>query len=103
MTHCRSVGEKWRPCWIEGSATFTIVASRMTMNWAMQTTTSTSQRLEETRGEPEYILRNVLSSGAATSLTRRSGGGSHIRLTADVRIAGCDHDLGPGQLCSPSN
>src|ERR1017187_5641142 len=29
---------------MEGSATFTIVASSTTMNWAMQTSTSTSQR-----------------------------------------------------------
>ena len=42
--HCRLVGEKCSPCWIDGSATFTIVASRMTMNCAMQTRTSTSQR-----------------------------------------------------------
>ena len=44
-THCRSVVEKPSPRWIEGRATFTIVASSTTMNWARQTMTSTSQRL----------------------------------------------------------
>ena len=43
------VGEA-RPRWIEGSATFTIVASSTTMNWARQTMTSTSQRLLTARG-----------------------------------------------------
>ena len=37
--------EKCSPRWIDGSATFTIVASSTTMNWARQTITSTSQRL----------------------------------------------------------
>ena len=40
--HWRLVGEKCSPRWIEGSATFTIVASRMTMNCAMQTSPRTS-------------------------------------------------------------
>src|SRR5215208_4554368 len=44
MTHWRSAEEKSRPCWIDGRATFTIVASSTTMNWARQTTTRTSQR-----------------------------------------------------------
>ena len=33
-THCRSASAMFRLVWIEGSATFTIVASRMTMNCA---------------------------------------------------------------------
>ncbi len=45
MTHGRSAAEKCRPRWIEGSATFTIVASSTTMNWARQAITRTSQRL----------------------------------------------------------
>ncbi len=43
--HCRLSGEKWSPRWIDGSATFTMVASRMTMNWASPTMTRTSQGL----------------------------------------------------------
>ena len=40
--HCRSVLDISRSAWIDGSATLTIVASRMTMNCAMQTRTRTS-------------------------------------------------------------
>ena len=47
--HWRLDTLKWSPCWIDGSATFTIVASRMTMNCAMQTSTSTSQRFDSRR------------------------------------------------------
>ena len=43
--HCRSASDISRSAWIDGSATFTIVASRMTMNCAMQTITSTSHGL----------------------------------------------------------
>src|SRR5438105_10683669 len=49
MTHCRFASENDRPRWIEGSAMFTIVASRMTMNWARQTMARTSQRLDSVR------------------------------------------------------
>ena len=31
-THCSELAEKWRSSWIEGSATFTTVASSTTMN-----------------------------------------------------------------------
>ena len=41
--HCRLVSVMSRSCWIVGSATFTIVASSMTMNCARQTRTRTSQ------------------------------------------------------------
>jgi hypothetical protein len=34
MIHCRLPSERWRSFWIDGSATFTIVASRTTMNCA---------------------------------------------------------------------
>ena len=43
--HCRSASDIPRSSWIEGSATFTIVASRITMNCAMQTRTRTSHGL----------------------------------------------------------
>ncbi len=39
-THCRSADEKRRLSWIDGSATFTIERSRITMNCAMQQTPS---------------------------------------------------------------
>ena len=47
MIHCRLASESPRSFWIDGSATFTIVASRMTMNCARQTRTRTSQGLVE--------------------------------------------------------
>src|SRR4051812_39110405 len=37
-THCRSSEEKPRSDWIDGSATLTMLRSRMTMNWAAQQT-----------------------------------------------------------------
>ncbi len=45
ITHCRFAALKPRSAWIDGSATFTTVASSTTMNCARQTMTSTSQRL----------------------------------------------------------
>ena len=53
--HCRLDGEKCSPRWIDGSATFTMVASRMTMNWAMPTITRTSQGLTR-RGSISFVL-----------------------------------------------
>ena len=44
-THCRPDSDISRSAWIDGSATLTIVASRMTMNCARQTSTRTSQGL----------------------------------------------------------
>ena len=44
-THCRSASVISRSLWIVGSATLTIVASRMTMNCARQTSTRTSHGL----------------------------------------------------------
>jgi hypothetical protein len=46
-TQARLAAEKCSPRWIEGSATFTTVASSTTMNWARQAITRTSQRFEE--------------------------------------------------------
>ena len=42
MTQVRLPWVKWRSCWIEGSATFTIVVSSTIMSWARHTTTSAS-------------------------------------------------------------
>src|SRR5205085_2541039 len=43
--HCRLPSERWRSLWIEGRATFTIVASSTTMNCARQIRTRTTQGL----------------------------------------------------------
>ena len=45
MIHWRSAFEKCSAFWIVRSATFVIVASSTTMNWATQTRVSTIQRL----------------------------------------------------------
>jgi hypothetical protein len=45
LTHCRPEGLNRRPRWIDGSATFTIVASTTTMNCATHTITITSHGL----------------------------------------------------------
>jgi hypothetical protein len=47
--HCSCSVERSRSVWIDGSATLTIVASRMTMNWPKQTTTSAIQRARAVR------------------------------------------------------
>src|SRR3954447_1272803 len=43
-TQVRPAWLKWRSCWIEGSATFTIVTSSTIISWARQTTMSAAQR-----------------------------------------------------------
>ena len=44
MTQVRLPWVKWRSCWIDGSATFTIVVSSTIISCAMQTIASASQR-----------------------------------------------------------
>jgi hypothetical protein len=48
--HWRFASPRSRSFWIDGRATFTIVASRMTMNWARQIRTRTSQGFVSRRG-----------------------------------------------------
>ena len=78
--HCRLVGVKCKRAWIEGKATFTIVASSTTMNWARQTSTSTSQRFGSD-------LTTYLSSpdDDRPAARYRSGACSHVS-TAVVRV-----------------
>src|SRR4051794_31413418 len=61
MIHCRLASESPRSCWIDGSATFTTVASSTTMNCAKQTSTRTTQGFVEPR------LR-VITASPATRL-----------------------------------
>src|SRR5688572_12945266 len=83
MTHWRSAAEKPRSAWIDGSATFTTVASRMTMNCARQTITSTSQRLvpPESGGSTKSSER----SEATVDTTEPPGRGSWGRGCGDDR------------------
>jgi hypothetical protein len=59
-THWRFAFDISRSVWIDGRATFTIVASRMTMNWARQTRTRTIQGLL-----PRAVIRGRSYRGAA--------------------------------------
>src|SRR4051794_19668117 len=66
MTHCRLLLENPRSCWMDGSATFVIVASRTTMNWAKQTRTRTSQRLAGGRSARTGVRRRAVVVMAAS-------------------------------------
>src|SRR6266576_1879923 len=59
-THRRPVGEKCRPRSMLVRATLTIVASRITMNWATQTSTKTRQRFVEAAVIERDLLRGLL-------------------------------------------
>ena len=61
-THCSELAEKSRSSWIEGSATFTTVASSTTMNWAMHTSTRTS-----------HLLGTLIGAAVLTGRLRRIG------------------------------
>jgi hypothetical protein len=80
-THCSELAEKSRSSWIEGSATFTTVASSTTMNWAMHTSTRTSHLLGTLRG------------GAV--LTRRLRAGRFADPDAAVRFGNLDQPESP--------
>src|ERR671920_808033 len=71
MTHWRSAAEKFRSRWIDGSATFTTVASRMTMNCARQTMTRTSHRLTSPDGGG--VLGSIGSGRSAARLLDDTG------------------------------
>ena len=57
MTHCRSLAPNFRSDWMCGSATFTIVTSSTTMNWAIASTTRVLQGL--------FLIGHSLVSAAA--------------------------------------
>src|SRR6516165_10295949 len=62
-THCRSALENPSDAWADGSAMFTIVASRITINWASPTTPRTHQR----RADPASTPDDPARSAAATA------------------------------------
>ena len=59
-THCRSAEEKFRLDWIDGSATLTMLRSRITMNCATQQTT----RIQVVRGDVSARRGFPLTGGA---------------------------------------
>src|SRR5436305_5997226 len=68
MIHCRLASESPRSFWIDGSATFTTVASSTTMNCAKQTSTSTTQGFVEPR-----VLAIAASPATRLGLQKPSG------------------------------
>ncbi len=62
-THCRSALENASARWAEGSAMFTIVASRTTISWASPTTARTHQR----RAGPPAVTAGRACSETATA------------------------------------
>ena len=75
---------KPRSAWIDGSATFTTVASRITMNWARQTMTRTSQRLvsPDAGGSTNSSGRSEATLDTATSGRWGSWG---LRILGTIR------------------
>ena len=71
--------EKPRSAWIDGSATFTTVASRITMNCARQTMTRTSQRLVSPDG-----------GGSTNSSGRSESDGGHADLRKERELGTAD-------------
>ena len=72
-TQVRLPWEKCRSCWIEGSATFTIVASSTIISWPRQSTASAIQRRRSLRcdlGRGASARVRVAASPAATSRPR---------------------------------
>src|SRR4051795_5563656 len=73
--------------WIVGNATFTIVASRMTMNCAMQTSTSTSQRLGSGLTDCDLSASGRRNPDATDRSDADDGGSERCRGDeADARI-----------------
>src|SRR5205823_3339685 len=88
-THARLDWEKPRSRWIEGSATFTIVASRTIMSMPTHSTTSATQRVRSlaTRTSASLRVGGLVSStrelrGAAVA--RLAGAGVPLRELVDV-------------------
>ena len=95
-THWRELAEKPRSSWIDGRATLTTVPSRTTMNWAMQTTTSASQRRSWTEaGSGAAVLTGRLLDGKRTvrSVCERSENG--VRQSTCRRSHGRARARGP--------
>ncbi len=66
ITHWRLSSEKPRSAWAEGSAMFTIVASRTTISWASPSTARISQR-REWWGLVLGLIRISLSGGCIST------------------------------------
>src|SRR6476646_10364966 len=99
-THWRPVGEKCRPRSMLGRATFTIVASRITINWATQTRTKTSQRFVEAAVIERNLLRGFLRYPFETSspsglIPRGLAWARLSRRHADLLVCDVRHPIRP--------
>src|SRR6476660_4607547 len=66
MIHCRSAAEKLRLDWIDGSATLTMLRSRMTMNCATQQTTRIQPRRVPPRLSAAALSATAGAAGVST-------------------------------------
>src|SRR5215471_18124082 len=85
-THCRSALENPRSCWAEGSAMFTIVASRTTISWASPTTPRIHQRRADSGAIPDVPGSSDLAATTGSLIT-----GAYVgrrRLRKALRSAG---------------
>ena len=82
MTQVRLPWVKWRSCWIDGSATFTIVVSSTIISCAMQTITSASQRR---RSVVDVSIKRSPFVCCMTPAELWPFSGSHAALRLDLR------------------
>src|SRR3954452_17301496 len=91
MIHCRLASESPRSSWIDGSATFTTVASSTTMNCAKQTSTRT------THGFVEPRLRVITASPATRLQVAKIGPAASLSvdgvIVGDVSGRPTSHDV----------
>src|SRR5215471_13656426 len=73
-THCRSALENPSARWAEGSAMFTIVASRTTISWASPTTPRTHQRRAGPAATPDDPARSDTATTVGSLIT-----GAYVR------------------------
>src|SRR3569833_386897 len=94
MIHWRLASLRSRSFWIDGSATFTIVASRMTMNCARQIRTRMNQGLVECLDIRLQELSGLASPFTVAGASRANDGCPHdissmSRRTGDDVENGC--------------
>src|SRR5215218_6234145 len=88
-TQARALCEKPRSAWIEGSATFTIVASRTIISMPAHRTYSASQRLGPGDSVVLMVCGLLVWGGRRNVLTPKTEGGSGThRRTDEISAAG---------------
>src|ERR1700742_5061795 len=96
-THVRLPCVKPRSCWMDGSATFTIVESSTIMSCARQTTTSASQRRRSPVVEEEREIEDIFRSGEESAKLEEPSE-SNWRAPPEKKYSG-----GPLRFSTPSS